>query len=115
MEPVVVDEVTVDRCTGCGGLWFDVGEHEALRKRRGSESIDTGDPDEGRRHDDCGDVDCPRCSARMVKMVVLEQPHIWYETCSVCGGAYFDAGEFTDFKRLTPADIVRRLFVRERR
>ena len=23
--------VTVDRCTGCKGLWFDIGEAEALK------------------------------------------------------------------------------------
>jgi len=108
MESVNVEEIEVDRCAACGGLWFDMLEHETLKTRRGSEAIDTGDPAVGRTHNQQGDITCPRCKARMVRMVDHAQPHIWYEQCSTCGGAYFDAGEFKDFKQHTPADLIRR-------
>ena len=51
----------------------------------------------------------------MVRMVDHQQPHIWFEGCSVCGGVYLDAGEFKDFKDYGVLDFFRRLFVRERR
>ena len=31
MEKVVHEGIEVDRCTGCGGLWFDMLEHEDLK------------------------------------------------------------------------------------
>lgn len=114
MESVNFEEIEVDRCTSCGGLWFDMLEHEALKSRRGSGVIDTGDPASGRSHNAQGDITCPRCRARMVRLVDHAQPHIWFEQCSTCGGAYFDAGEFKDFRRHTPADLIRRWRARAR-
>jgi Zn-finger nucleic acid-binding protein len=42
-------------------------------------------------------------------MVAPDQPHIEYESCGTCFGAYFDAGEFTDLKEHSLSDVVRRL------
>src|SRR5262245_38077754 len=33
LEERVINEVTVDECPGCEGLWFDKGEYESLAKR----------------------------------------------------------------------------------
>ena len=49
----------------------------------------------------------------MIRMVDLDQPHIWYESCKVCKGVYFDAGEFKDFSKRTFADFFRDLFAKE--
>ncbi|MCC6907536.1 MAG: zf-TFIIB domain-containing protein [Phycisphaerales bacterium] len=108
MEAVNFEDIEVDRCTSCGGLWFDLREHEELKQRRGSETIDTGERAAGRAGNATGDITCPRCRAHMIRMVDHDQPHIWYEQCSTCGGAYFDAGEFRDFKKHTPGDLIRR-------
>lgn len=108
MEAVEFDEIEVDRCTDCGGLWFDILERETLKERAGSGAIDTGDAERGKAHNAIGKIDCPNGHTRMVRMVDHEQPHIWYEQCSTCGGAYFDAGEFKDYRTVTPADLIRR-------
>lgn len=108
MEALEFDEIDVDRCTSCGGLWFDMLERETLKERAGSEAIDTGDPAKGQANNAMGNITCPSCHARMVRMVDHDQPHIWYEQCSTCGGVYFDAGEFKDYKQHTPADLIRR-------
>lgn len=115
MEPVVFGDVEVDRCTLCKGLWFDLLEHEQLKGMPGSEVIDCGDPAVGAVFNRDDRIRCPRCSGPMVRMVDPQQPHIWYESCGVCFGAFFDAGEFTDYKRHTLADFLRRLRSRERR
>ncbi len=115
METVTFEGIDVDRCTGCGGLWFDMLEQEDLRAIEGSEAIDTGDPRVGKRHNRSGPIHCPVCKARMIPMVDRKQPHIWYESCQSCFGVFFDAGEFSDYKNYTPADILRDLFARERR
>ena len=46
---------------------------------------------------------------------VAGQAHIWYESCPVCHGTYFDAGEFRDYKSETFFDRVKALFTPERR
>lgn len=115
MEQVVYSDIEVDRCTLCRGLWFDLMEHEQLRELRGAESIDTGDPAVGAIFNRDDRISCPRCAGPMIRMVDPQQPHIWYESCGVCHGVFFDAGEFTDYKQRTVGDFFRRLRATERR
>jgi Zn-finger nucleic acid-binding protein len=42
MEVVVFEDIEVDRCVRCGGLWFDALENEELSERAGSEALDAG-------------------------------------------------------------------------
>lgn len=114
METVVFKEIEVERCSHCGGLWFDMLEREDLRSLEGSEAIDTGDPREGARYNRMGNILCPVCKARVIPMVDVKQPHIWYESCQSCYGVFFDAGEFTDYKHYTVSDIFKDLFAKER-
>jgi Zn-finger nucleic acid-binding protein len=108
MEVVQFEDVEVDRCVRCGGLWFDVLEQEELRERAGSEAIDTGPTWQAAMHDVQEKVLCPIDGALMVRMVDAVQPHIWVESCPVCHGTFFDAGEFTDFKEHTIGELFRR-------
>ena len=107
MPTVDHEDTTVNRCTKCGGLWFDLLEHEDLKGKPGSERIDSGDPAQGQKHDARGQIMCPIDNVRMIRMVDAAQPHIWFESCPVCHGAFFDAGEFTDFKERTLIEMFR--------
>ena len=115
MASVTYGGIMVERCAGCKGIWFDMLEQEDLKKIKGSESIDVGDPAAGRRMNEAEPYLCQRCGGKMIRMVDPEQPHIWYESCSGCYGVFFDAGEFKDFKEKTAADFFRRLTARERK
>jgi Zn-finger nucleic acid-binding protein len=108
MQPVSFDGFEVDRCTDCHGIWFDAHEAQDLRARKGSEAIDIGDAKAGAAKDSEGKIECPRCGVRMVRMVDRDQPHIWYECCSICHGTFFDAGEFRDLKERTLSDMFRK-------
>jgi hypothetical protein len=44
----------------------------------------------------------------------LDQPHIWFERCAVCGGSFLDAGEFRDVKHHTIVDFLKDLLAKER-
>lgn len=55
------------------------------------------------------------CEARIIPMVDVRQPPIGYESCLSCYVACFDAGEFTDDKHYTVADIFKNGFSKERR
>jgi len=107
--------IEVDRCSQCGGIWFDLLEHEHLREMKGSEVIDSGDPKVGESMNEVAKIDCPVCKTQLIRMVDRRQPHIWYESCTVCHGLYFDAGEFKDYKSETVLDFFRDLFAKERK
>jgi Zn-finger nucleic acid-binding protein len=111
MEPVRLADTEIDRCRGCGGLWFDMLEHEDLRTVPAAATLDTGDPAVGARYDRVGLVRCPVDNQPMVRMVDRAKPDLWFESCPLCYGVFFDAGEFSAFRE----DDVRDLFVRHRR
>ncbi|MBT8437471.1 MAG: zf-TFIIB domain-containing protein [Gammaproteobacteria bacterium] len=100
-EKVSFDEIEVDRCLGCQGLWFDMLEKEDLVKLKGSEVIDIGDDQVGEEYDVLRAIKCPQCTVKMLPMVDKDQVHIKYESCPVCYGTFFDAGEFRDLKEHT--------------
>ncbi|MFT5012247.1 MAG: Zn-finger nucleic acid-binding protein [Patiriisocius sp.] len=98
--------VEIDRCSKCRGIWFDIGEADALKDKWMSDYIDDGDRSTGIKNNEIRDIDCPRCSKKMDKVSDPVQTHIQYEACED-HGMYFDAGEFTDFKYETLMDIFR--------
>jgi len=94
MEEVTCEEVVIDRCSGCKGLWFDSGEAEQLSKRWIAEFIDTGDPAVGAQQDTLDTIPCPRCGETMKRFFDIDKAHIQFEQCDE-HGQFFDAGEFT--------------------
>lgn len=114
MEKVTHEQIEVDRCTDCKGIWFDMLEHEHLKAMQGSESIDVGDPKLGRDSDMIRRISCPACKTDMIQMVDNKQPHITYEACTTCYGVFFDAGEFKDYKEESILDFFKDLFAKSR-
>lgn len=101
----------VERCPKCEGLWFDLREHEHLRKIPGTaSSIDCAPPEKGKQYNTIRNYPCPACGGAMVALSIPEQPHIQIEQCSVCGGAFFDAGEFTNYQNFTIVERIRFFF-----
>src|SRR4051812_8502221 len=100
MAKVEFEGVEVDRCTLCDGIWFDALEKEQLRDTpRAAEAIDVGqtpaDAGSLKRH-----LLCPVCKTLMIPMTVHGgPPGLVYESCTVCYGAFMDAGEFRAFAR----------------
>lgn len=115
MAQVNFGGVVVDRCTNCQGLFFDEFEKEALRKMKNADALDIGDAKTGKWFNKVDRIKCPRCSSAMIRMVDAEQPHIWFEQCKVCGGSFFDAGEFRDLSHQTVLDFFKDLLVVERK
>lgn len=106
MEKVPTAGGVADRCTGCQGLWFDIGEHEDMQNY--SEILDTGDADVGAQFNQIDRIRCPVCpDSPMLRLVDPQQPHIWFESCPTCYGRFLDAGEFRDLTDKTLADVIR--------
>jgi len=98
METVSYEGIEVQRCTSCKGLWFAALEAEHLKNMKGSESIDTGDPAKGRSMNTINKILCPECATPMIQMVDMDHPDLHFESCKVCYGLFFDAGEFRHYK-----------------
>lgn len=101
MRRVTVRDIEVDRCIACDGVWFDLREQDRLKAIDDSE--DKVDPPRGGRHVTGSAkqaTTCPHCRSTLIQVAVPGQTHIKYEQCSTCGGSFFDAGEFRDFKEL---------------
>ena len=100
MIEVDANGVRVDRCSACQGLWFDTLEEEDARSA--AAQIDIGTAPEAARNS--GDrIRCPCCPGEqsMVSMVDPLQPHIRFESCTICYGRFYDAGEYRDFAEFT--------------
>jgi Zn-finger nucleic acid-binding protein len=110
MLEVTEQGVTVDRCEGCGGIFFDGLEHEQLKAMHAAAKIDIGEPALGRRNDKQKVVLCPHCNTGMLRLTIHGQSHIHVDSCPVCYGTYFDAGEFVDYQNLTFGDRIRTFF-----
>jgi Zn-finger nucleic acid-binding protein len=107
-------QVHIDQCEGCKGIWFDNGEAEQLKKDWMADFLDSGDPEVGKTYNAVRDIECPRCGKPMQRINDPKQKHLQYEACEA-HGLFMDAGEFTDFKHETLADIFRDLLARIRR
>ena len=114
MEKIEYQSIEIDRCTNCYGLWFDMLEAEHLKAMKGSEQIDIGDPETGEQFNKIEKINCPKCNIQMWKIVDIKQSHIWYETCDICYGLFFDAGEFKDYKEENIFDYFKEIFSKPR-
>jgi Zn-finger nucleic acid-binding protein len=108
MVEISVNGVQVDRCSGCQGLWFDLLEEQDARAD--AATIDVGSAQLGAAHDATDRIHCPRCPGTqlMVRMVDPLQPHIRFESCTICYGRFYDAGEYRDFVEFTNGERWRR-------
>ena len=98
MLVVEYQNIELDYCNSCKGVWFDSGELELLLKSQGLEepqaffagilsSQETASSERKRN--------CPICSHKMKKTMVGGQPEILLDTCRDKHGLWFDGGEVT--------------------
>ena len=97
MEVINVEEVDIDRCTGCRGIFFDICEHTDLATLE-TEQFDASESQTNSAMDAMDHIKCPVCDVDMLRLVAIKKRDIKYEKCPMCSGVYFDAGEFTEFK-----------------
>lgn len=96
MITLELDEVEIDYCTDCGGIWLDAGELEELfgepakaTQLLASFSADPNCKEKPRK--------CPICDKKMQKIVVGEsQPALLIDKCAKGDGLWFDNGELHD-------------------
>jgi Zn-finger nucleic acid-binding protein len=94
-EPLVIlelEQIEVDYCTSCKGIWLDAGELELLLETSEERSRLTNlfieaDAVKEKSHD------CPICRKQMKKFEIGEKGKIVVDKCKKNHGIWFDNGE----------------------
>lgn len=96
MITLELEDVEIDYCTDCGGIWLDAGELEMLlddrqhaEKLLKSFKIDANSTEKPRK--------CPICLKKMQKIIVGQaEPTLLIDKCRKGDGLWFDKGELQD-------------------
>lgn len=96
------DDLEVDYCTECAGLWLDAGELDLLLDAPDLARILSGDSVEV----DPGPVKrlCPLCDARMTQHCPADATEVIYDTCPNGHGIWLDKGELAAVARASGSD-----------
>lgn len=94
-EPMIVlelDQVEIDFCAECKGIWLDSGELELLLESKNEReellaSFKKDSLNKEKRYP------CPICGKRMSKVLVGEQHKVLIDKCRKDHGLWFDKGE----------------------
>ena len=94
-DPMIVlelEQVEVDYCTSCAGVWLDAGELELLLetdedRNRLINLFKEAEAVKEKSHD------CPICRKQMKKFEVGEQAKVLVDKCKKNHGIWFDKGE----------------------
>ena len=96
MITLELEDVEIDYCTDCGGIWLDAGELEMLlgnpeqaEKLINSLQTDAHSAEKPRK--------CPICLKKMQKIIVGQSaPTLLIDKCRRGDGLWFDKGELQD-------------------
>ena len=92
MVELELDQIEIDHCLHCGGIWLDTGELELLletdedRERLKNFLIEDGSVIEKK-------YPCPICNKKMTKVFVGEEKKILIDRCKKNHGLWLDKGE----------------------
>lgn len=86
---VEYEDIELDYCHACGGLWFDRGEMDLLSEKSGAAPVPLS-PAPGARE---ARLRCPTCRSYMDKRHMGETEPVLVDLCPSCGGLWLDRGE----------------------
>jgi Zn-finger nucleic acid-binding protein len=92
LRRVQVEDIELDQCDRCSGIWFDSGELQRVLGSKSSDELKRRA--KNKREDDVKRATCPRCKGegKLVQVASLTSD-IHIDTCAVCGGQWLDGGE----------------------
>ena len=105
-EPLIVlelDEVEIDYCTSCGGIWLDAGELDLLIEDEKERELLLSSFQKDAEHRE-KPYKCPMCRKKMEKVHVGENKDVIIDKCPNNDGLWFDKGELKDVIQLASKD-----------
>jgi len=116
MEKVTVGGIEIDRCAGCGAMWFDALELDKILESKDSKAfvknLDIGSTGRHTGVKALGKLVCPRDRSPLITLLDMKQSHVEEMGCTVCGGVLLDSGELKDLSEFTLKERVRALIER---
>ena len=92
LSEIMLDEIVLDRCSQCGGIWFDFAEFERILSRE-SRVIQALLPEGGTTEpEEAHELPCPRCNGTLIRMGAPTGPTSYYG-CLTCYGRWLDGNE----------------------
>jgi Zn-finger nucleic acid-binding protein len=98
-----LQQIEIDYCQGCSGIWLDAGELELLlddtqekQKLLDSFQVDPNNAEKKRR--------CPQCAKKMNKVFVGDGKKVLVDKCKKDHGIWFDSGELHQVVELGSVD-----------
>ena len=109
MITLELEDVEIDHCTQCGGIWLDAGELELLlgNQQQAEELLHSF-----KIYSDCPEIPrkCPICRKKMQKIIVaLSTPPLLIDKCPKADGLWFDKGELLDILNAARLDKDNRI------
>ena len=100
---VELNEVEIDYCPSCSGIWLDAGELELLfeAQEEREKVISSFHLDEENTEKQ---YKCPICKKRMNKIFVGEKKELLIDKCPDNDGLWFDKGELKSVLKLGDKD-----------
>jgi len=105
-EPTIVlelDEIEIDYCTSCGGIWLDAGELDLLIEDEKDRELLLSSFHKEAEHPE-KTYRCPICRKKMDKVYVGENKDVLLDKCPDNDGLWFDKGELKDVIQLASKD-----------
>ena len=91
------DDVPLDKCPRCKGVWFDMAEFDWMRaqgrgrQRRAFEAPPTTQRSAAERGDE--ELVCPRCGGDLLTTPSADDPALLVKACLSCYGEWIDGSE----------------------
>ena len=88
-----VEDVIVDRCPSCGGIWFD---RQELSELLAEDARRVADLRRGDENEEAGEKrgNCPRDAAPLLRVYSARDRSVILDACADCHGIWLDGGEF---------------------
>lgn len=102
LETIIIDNIEVDECNNCSGIWFDAGELEKILSKEDVSKL-KNKIDNNTGHDELRAF-CPKCGdvSKLIRINSLSNADIRIDTCLLCYGQWLDGGEL---EKLSKSDI----------
>ena len=98
MNKEIKNDIVIDKCPVCDGIWLDYNELEMLQKGEGSRfSLLISDLyRENALEEEFNKMDglCPKCNQSPLEVTMLDGVEV--DRCPSCKGMFFDFGEIEE-------------------
>ena len=101
MQPKSYDELTIDRCFSCGGIFLDKGQLDTIDNQNLATLVDVVGASEKAELMDRLAGRCHRCDQEMTRLTGAND--VVFDWCDKCEGIFFDRGELSAMN-LIPED-----------